>query len=577
MGRWIVCSAWPYVNSVPHLGNMIGSVLSADVYARFLRLMGEEVVFVSGSDEHGTPIEVEARKRGIEPRKFTDEVHSYIVKLFKEWDISFDNYTRTESLVHRSFVKEFFMKIYERGYVFSRKMVLPFCPRENIFLPDRFVEGVCPYCGYEHARGDQCESCGTLLDPTDLIDPRCVFCHSRPIFVETVHWFFDLPKVSDELKRWLEENETLEKHVKEYALSMVRGGLKPRSITRDNKWGIEAPFPGAEGKTIYVWFEALLGYLSATLEYFIHTCGNSEEAKRKFEEYWKGKDTKTVFFIGKDNIPFHAVILPALLLAAGEGYVLPYKIPATEYLMFEGDKFSKSRGIGVWIDEALKIVPDPDYWRYALIRMRPEERDSNFTWREFVRIVNSELNDNIGNFIHRVLSFVYSRFLGRVPSPTKIYDEDLNMLEEVRKLFREYVELMYEAKLKPASDRIVEIAKLGNAFLNRREPWKLIREKPDEAASAMYVLTNVVRGLGLVLAPITPRAATRLWRMLKLGDEIPRGALRSAFELVIEPGHELSKPEPLFRKLPPDFLNKVNELVAKARREAEAERPSVLK
>ncbi|RLG78054.1 MAG: methionine--tRNA ligase [Thermoprotei archaeon] len=573
--RWLICSAWPYINNVPHLGTLVGSLLSADVFARFLRLMGEEALLVSGSDEHGTPIEVEALRLGVDPKKFTDESHRYIVELLKKWELSYDNYTRTENPIHKEFVQHFMNKMLENGYIFSRNIVMPYCENEKMFLPDRFVEGVCPFCGYEYARGDQCDKCGTLLDPIDLIDPRCVFCGFRPTFMSTKHWFFDLPKLEDKVREWLKNSRTIDENVKTYCFSLLDKGLKARSITRDNKWGIPAPFPGAEGKTIYVWFEALLGYLSATLEYFIKEFGR-EEGLKKFYDYWKNADARTVYFIGKDNIPFHAIILPAMLLASGEGYVLPYKISATEYLMFEGEKFSKSKGIGVWIDEALEIA-DVDYWRFALMRLRPEGKDVNFTWREFYRIVNTELNDDIGNFIHRVLTFIYSRFGAKVPGIKKLASEDEELFSIVKHEFEEYKNRMYDTRIKQATENILNVARECNAYLNRREPWKLIKLSKDEAGSVMTLLVNIVKGLGLMLAPFTPKASTKLWRMLRLGDEIPRGALRRAFEIEIQEGHIIEKPMPLFRKLPEDFLSTINAMIRDVRKRINERRPPYLR
>lgn len=573
--KWVVCSAWPYINSVPHLGTLVGSLLSADVFARFLRLMGEDVLLVSGSDEHGTPIEVEALRQRVDPKSFTDKAHSYVVKLLERWDMLYDNYTRTESEVHKRFVRDFMLRVMKNGYIFSKNIIMPYCEKDKMFLPDRFVEGVCPYCGYESARGDQCDKCGTLLDPIDLIDPRCVFCGSRPSFVSTKHWFFDLPKLEESVKQWLKSSESLDPNVKTYSLSMLEKGLKARSVTRDNKWGIPAPFPGASGKTIYVWFEALLGYLSATLEYFIHKYGE-EKGFEEFKRYWKDPETRTVYFIGKDNIPFHAIILPAMLIASGEGYVLPYKISATEYLMFEGEKFSKSRGVGVWIDEALEIA-EPDYWRFALMRLRPEERDVNFTWREFYRIVNTELNDDIGNFVHRVLSFIYSRFNARVPPIKELRDEDQEFLNNVRKEFERYKSYMYDTRLKAATEAILSIARAGNAYLNRREPWRLIKQNRDETGSVMALLINVVKGLAVMMAPFTPRASAKLWNMMNLGREIPRGAMKKAFEVEILEGHTIKKPEPLFRKLPSEFLKKVDRMLKDIRMRVDKSRPRYLR
>ncbi|ALU11759.1 methionyl-tRNA synthetase [Ignicoccus islandicus DSM 13165] len=562
MAKWIVGSAWPYVNAVPHLGNLIGSILSADVFARFLRLMDEDVVAVSGSDEHGTPIEVEARKRGMEPKELTDKMHNYVKSLFERFEIAFDNYTRTHNDVHIKFVQETFMKIYENGYVFTKDLLMPYCLKDEMFLPDRFVTGTCPYCGAKGARGDQCDFCGKLLDPVDLIDPKCSLCGSRPTWRKTKHFFFDLPKAAKGLDQWIKESD-LPENVKNTTLHWLKEGLTPRAITRDNKWGIPAPFPGAEGKTIYVWFEAVLGYLSAVKELDVKNGTNL------FEYFWKDQSSRPVYFIGKDNIPFHSIILPALLRATGEEYPLPYNISATEYLMYEGKKFSKSRRIGVWIDEALKLVPEPDYWRFALIRMRPEDRDTNFTWSEFYRIVNSELNDDIGNFAHRVLTLIKRKLNGNVNG--KIDEEIARKIEE---LHDKYVKAMYQVRMKEATNYLLEMARLGNKYLNEKEPWKLLKCCPEKASDVLYTSLYILREIALHLAPFAPASAQRLWEMLgEEGDVNSKGTL--AKEHSRPPKNEIGEPKPLFKKLPEEFSdpNYVEGLLQEIREEVEKERP----
>ncbi|UXD21282.1 methionyl-tRNA synthetase [Ignicoccus pacificus DSM 13166] len=564
MAKWVVGSAWPYVNAVPHLGNLVGSILSADVFARFLRLMGEEVVAVSGSDEHGTPVEVEARKRGLEPKELTDKMHAYVSSLFKKYLISFDNYTRTHNPVHIKFVQDLFMKIYNNGYIFTQDLILPYCPKDKIFLPDRFVTGTCPYCGYNGARGDQCDACGKLLDPPDLINPRCSLCGTRPTWKKTTHWFFDLPEAAKGLDEWVKESD-LPDNVKNFTLKWLEEGLTPRAVTRDNKWGIPAPFPGAENKTIYVWFEAVLGYLSAVKELEV-----KENREGLFEYFWKDLNTRTVYFIGKDNIPFHSIILPALLKATGEQYPLPYHISATEYLMYEGKKFSKSKRIGVWIDEALKLLPDPDYWRFALIRMRPEDRDMNFVWKEFHRIINSELNDDIGNFAHRVLSFVKRRFGGKVEG-----EVDKEIKEKVEELHKKFVEAMYETRMRDATNYLLEMARLGNKYLNEKEPWRMLKEgREEEAKSVMYTCMYILREIAMHMAPFTPLAAQRLWEML--GEE---GSVHEHGTLAREHGKDPKgvavNPKPLFQKLPDEFADEqeMEKKIMKIREEVEKERP----
>ncbi|MGD2066935.1 MAG: methionine--tRNA ligase, partial [Candidatus Bathyarchaeota archaeon] len=418
MAKILVTSAWPYINYVPHLGNIVSSILSADVVARYYRLKGNEVVYVTGSDEHGTPIEIEAVRLNIPPKQLTDKNHAQVSDLFKRWGIAFSNYTRTENPVHKAFVRDLLMKIYDNGYIFTQETEQLYCPKCDRFLPDRFVEGTCPSCGYDGARGDQCDSCGSLLEPTNLLEPRCAICDSAPVKETRKHWYFDLPKLTEKLRDYIENNESLPDNARNFTLNILKEGLKPRPVTRDNKWGIQSPFPGSEDKTIYVWVEAVLGYLSATVQYFKHL-GDEE----RWKEFWFDKETKTLYFIGKDNIPFHTIILPALLLATHEDYNLPWTVHSTEFLMFDGKAFSKSRRIGVWIDEALELFP-ADYWRYSLMSIRPEVKDTNFSWTTLIEKVNSDLNDTLGNFIHRTLTFINRQFDTTVPKPRSLDEND---------------------------------------------------------------------------------------------------------------------------------------------------------
>jgi len=520
---------------------MIGSVLSADVVARYHRLKGDDVVFVSGSDEHGTPIEVEAVRLGISPKKLTDENHAEVVELWKRWGISFDNYTRTESPAHKEFVKSFFKRIYRRGYVFAQDVELPFCPKCERFLPDRFVEGVCPKCGAEGARGDQCPKCGHLLEPAKLVDPVCTLCRSTPVMRKVKHWYFDLPKFSGSLHKFLEENRRLPQNARKFSLNLIREGLKPRALTRDNKWGIPAPFPGAEDKTIYVWVEAVLGYVSATIEYFR---GRGEE--ERWKEFWFEEDAKTLYFIGKDNIPFHTIILPALLLASGEGFNLPWNVSSTEFLQFKGESFSKSRRVGIWIDEALELFP-ADYWRYFLVSTRPESKDTNFSWEVFIEKVNSDLNDTLGNFVHRTLTFIGRYFEGRVPNVTGLGDRDREVLQSVSALVEKVAKELEDCKLQEALRTVVDVSRLGNKYFHEREPWKLIKTDRDEAAKVLYVAVQLVKTLSIVLSPFIPFTAERISALLNLSEDQRRG-WGEAVKL-LPSNHEIGKPTPLFGKI----------------------------
>ncbi len=562
MAKWLLCSAWPYINYVPHLGTIIGSVLSGDLVARYLRLKGEEVLYVSGSDEHGTPIEVEALKLGVPPRKLTDENHAKVKKLFERWGISFDNYTRTESPVHLEFVREFYMKVYRNGYVFTREEEQPYCPNCRRFLPDRFIQGGCPKCGYPDAYGDQCPVCGSPLDPKDLINPRCSICGSTPEFRSTKHWYFDLPAFADQLKRYIEENDRLPENARRFSLKLISEGLKPRSLTRDISWGIPAPFPGAEGKTIYVWMEAVLGYISATIEYF-----KLKGEEERWREYWFG-DARQIYFIGKDNIPFHVIILPALLMASGEGYTLPWTVSSTEFLMFEGKKFSKSQRIGVWIDEALEMFP-ADYWRYTLLSIRPETKDTNFSWETFLEKVNSDLNDTLGNLIHRTLTFICRHFNCRIPKPEKLDEYDLEMLEALDEAWKRIDNLILQFKLQQVVQTAIELARKANKFFNDREPWKLIGEDRDKAAATLYVASRIIAGISVMLEPVMPENAGRLRSMLRLSLE---EALKG-----FEGEHEIIRPKPLFRKVSREEISEKLKAVRKVETVGEVTSETVAK
>lgn len=556
--KWLVFSAWPYVNSIPHLGNLIGSVLSADIAARFLRMKGARVIFASGSDQHGTPIEVEAIKRGLDPKKMADEMHEVVKELFSKWRISFDIYTKTDNPTHINFVREFYMKVLENGYIFSDVVQVLYCPVDKIYLPDRFVEGTCPYCGYPRARGDQCDNCGRLLDPLQLLEPRCVLCGSKPEVRETRHWFFDLPKLADRIREYIERNPNLPDNARNMSLQMLKEGLRPRSLTRDNKWGIPAPFPGAEGKTIYVWMEAVLGYISAVKEYF-----EKRGEPEKWKDFWLDPNTKSVYFIGKDNIPFHVVIFPALLMASGEGYVLPWTVASTEYLLFEGEKFSKSRGIGIWIDEALELLP-VDYWRFALVWMRPEVRDTNFSWKGLQEAVNSLLNDAIGNFVHRTLTLVKRAFDYVIPEPGELRECDKAALSSAWSKVDEAEKSMLEFRFKKALASILEIAAEGNTFLNERRPWQ---EPREEAAKTLFVACSLVKTLAITLAPVIPDSSQKMWEMLGYSGSVEEAGWDEAKKPVTA-GLRIREPVPLFRKITDEELEKMRERLAEIRRRA---------
>ena len=557
LGKVLVTSAWPYINVTPHIGNLVGSVLSADVVARYYRLKGEDVLLVSGSDEHGTPIEVEAIRQGISPKELTDRNHAKVAELFKKWEISYDNYTRTESPVHQEFVQHHLMKIYRNGYIFAQETQMLYCEKCNRFLPDRFVEGKCPYCGSERARGDQCDACGRLLETTFLIDPYCVVCKSKPTVKTTKHWYIDLSKFSEELSRYIRDNAQFPSNAKNFSLNWIKEGLKPRAVTRDVEWGIPAPFPEAEGKTIYVWVEAVLGYVSATIEYF-----RKIKQPEKWKGFWFNKDSKTLYFVGKDNIPFHTIILPALLLASGESYNLPWNVSATEFLQFKGEKASKSQRIGIWIDEALELFP-ADYWRFFLMAIRPETKDANFSWDLFIEKINSDLNDTFGNFIHRTLAFINSQFDGQIPQPETLDADDEKVLKTLREKVEAIAQDIESSRLQSAASTLISISRMGNQYLNEKEPWNLIKKDKRKTAAVLYVAAQIVKALAIVSAPFIPSTAEELWKTLNLPGNVYQQRWNETLK-PIQAKHKIAKAKPLFQKIDADE-QKLDERLAKVR------------
>jgi len=439
-------------------------------------------------------------------------------------------------------VRNFLLKIYENGYIFTQETEQLYCPNCDRFLPDRFVEGICPHCGYDSARGDQCDSCGTLLEPTNLLQPRCAICNSTPTKEIRKHWYFDMPKLSEKLRDYIHSNEHLPDNARNFSLNLLKEGLKPRPVTRDNKWGIPSPFPGSEEKTIYVWVEAVLGYLSATIEYF-----KRKGEEERWKEYWFNKEAKTLYFIGKDNIPFHTIILPALLLATHEDYNLPWTVQSTEFLMFNGQAFSKSRRIGIWIDEALELFP-ADYWRYSLLSIRPEVKDTNFSWTTLTEKVNSDLNDTLGNFIHRALTFINKRFDSAVPQPSNFDEKDKALLEEAKEIVKKTAERIETFKLQEALRYAISLSHLGNRYFNEKEPWRTIKTDRQESANTLYVAAQIVKQLAIILEPFIPFTAEKLWTLLNLHGSVHEKTWKET-EKELSPEHKINKAKPLFSKI----------------------------
>lgn len=501
--RILVCSAWPYGSGVPHLGNLIGCLLSGDAFTRFYRLAGYEVLHVSGTDAHGTKIEYEAHQRGSTPAELAARVHEEIVRVLREFEVDIDNYTTTESPVHKEMVTTLFREIEQNGYIFSCEEERAFCQSCGRFLADRFIVGQCPKCGYPYAQGNQCDACGALLEPELLVSPRCAFCNSAEVIRKpTRHWYLDLEKLSPKLLAYV-RSRNFQGNVKLFTERMIEEGLRPRAVTRDISWGIPAPFRGAEGKVIYVWAEAVLGYLSATVEHF-RRLGEEE----RWQDFWYGDEVWQIYTQGKDNIPFHTVILPGLLLATGRPFHLPDQISATEYLSWEGgEQFSKTRRIGVFADEALRLLP-PVYWRFYLFYNRPETKDAEFSWVEFDKAVNAVLVDNIGNFVHRVLSFVWSRCAGVVPDhPTAPAVQ-----EAIRDTLQEVGATIRAGQLAPAVRAVAKLADFANRFFQSRAPWAT----DDEEAIASGI--HLVKALAILLEPFVPMFSREVYGLLGLAQ-----------------------------------------------------------
>ncbi|MCD6547542.1 MAG: methionine--tRNA ligase [Nanoarchaeota archaeon] len=529
----LVCSAWPYCSNVPHLGNLLGSLLSGDVFARYYRLKGYDILYVSGTDMHGTRTEFEALKKGISPKELAEENHKKIKEIIEKFNIKFDNYTSTESKTHKEFVKEIYQKIKENGYIFTKIEKRAFCENCGIFLADAFIVGTCPKCGYEHAKGNQCEKCGSLLEPEELINPHCKVCgKTNIVFKETKHWYLDLEKLQPEIEKYVKSHPEWSDNVKNFTLNLIKAGLKPRAITRDLKWGIPAPFEGAEGKVIYVWAEAALGYVSATIEYF--------NGKDDWKKYWFGEDVKQIYTIGKDNIPFHTIMFPAQLIATKQGFHLPDEISATEYLNWEqGKKFSKSMNIGLFADEALKLLPAP-YWRFYLLYDRPETRDTNFSWLELEKSINLILIGDFANLVSRVLKFLEKNYELKVPN-AELDDEDKALLDKINVTADVFSEIIESGQIRDAIDTIVNLCREANKYFQQREPWKN-KEKKDQT---IYVCIQIIKALAVMLYPIIPSISEKLWKILNINKEISWEEINNE----LKPGHRINSPEPLIEKI----------------------------
>jgi len=559
LSKILITAALPYANAKLHLGHLRSTYIPSDIYARYLRLKGENVLYICASDEHGTPVAVRAEKEGVTPQEYVDRYHKLIKEDLEKVGCSFDIFSRTTHPVHAKLTQEFFLRLLENGYIYDAEYEQLFCPNCKRFLPDRYVEGICPYCGAEGARGDACEACGRYLKPTELRDPYCVICHSKPNIEKTRHWFFKLSALQKFLEDWITKNEKLPANVKHYASQWLREGLKDWCITRDLQWGVRVPVKGGEDKVIYVWFDAPIGYVSAT-KVLSETIGKPAAWK----EYWQ-KDGKFIHFIGKDIIYHHAIFWPAMLKCYGD-YNLPTTLVASEFLTLEGKKMSKSRGWVVEISDYLKTF-EPDSLRYYLTVVSPLHKDADFSWDDFGHRHNDELADILGNFIHRALTFTYRNFNKKIPKPRKFDDYDLNVLNAIKETHKRVAEQIEIYNFHVAVKSAIELAALGNRYLNEKQPWATVKTAPEKAGTALYVSNQIVKALTIMLEPFIPFTAETLWHLLNLPGSVHEQNWDETIK-ELPPGHKLNPPKPIFKKIEPTTIESQKKMLQESLEEA---------
>lgn len=547
----LVTSALPYANGPIHLGHLSGAYLPADIYVRYKRLNGDDVIYICGSDEHGVPITITADKEGVSPQVIIDRFNEANKKAFEKFGMSFDNYSRTSLPIHHETTKEFFLKFFNRGLFVEKRSNQFYDEKAKMFLPDRYVEGTCPSCGNEQARSDECENCGSLYDPAELKNPKSKVSGETPILKETTHYFFPLGKYQPALEKYVNEMNAKygwRENVLQYCRGWFKEGLKDRAITRDLDWGVKVPVDSAAGKVIYVWFEAVLGYISSTKEY-----SQLKNQPDLWKKYWQDVNTKYIAFIGKDNVVFHTIIFPAILMAWNEGgkeqYCLPQNVPANEFLNFEGKKFSKSRGWGIDVDEFLKIFP-ADPLRYTLAANLPENRDTDFYWKEFQLRNNSELADILGNFINRTFTFVHKHFEGKVPVRGKLEKIDEDMLNEISEYPQRIADLFEKFKIRDGVNEMMNLARDGNKYFNDSEPWVTIKSNKSKCGTTLNICLQEIYTLAELFSPVLPFSSEKLFKMLNSKPVEWRECGKS----FLKEGHQINSAEILFPKIEDEVI-----------------------
>ena len=559
--RHLITSALPYANGPVHIGHLAGVYVPADIYARYLRLKGEEVLFIGGSDEHGVPITIKAKQNGCTPQDVVDKYHTIIKDSFKELGISFDVYSRTSSKTHHKTASDFFKKLYTDGKFIEKESEQYFDTEANTFLADRYITGTCPKCGAEGAYGDQCEKCGSTLSPDELINPKSAISGSEPIKKTTKHWYLPLDQYEGWLKEWiLDGHKEWKTNVYGQCKSWIDGGLQPRAVSRDLDWGVPVPVEGAEGKVLYVWFDAPIGYISNTIE----ICPND------WEKWWKSEDTKMVHFIGKDNIVFHCIVFPSMLKAYGDGFILPENVPANEFLNLEGDKISTSRNWTVWLHEYLVDFPgQQDVLRYVLCANAPETKDNDFTWKDFQTRNNSELVAIYGNFVNRAVVLTHKYFEGKVPALGNIQDVDKEVLDQIPTIKKNLEYNLNNYKFREALKEAMNLARLGNKYLTETEPWKLAKTDMERVATILNISLQLCANLAIAFEPFLPFSSAKLVNILNI-EKISWNDFGGGD--ILKEGHQLNPAQLLFAKIEDETIDaqikKLND--TKAANEAKA-------
>ncbi len=546
--RYTITAALPYTNGPIHIGHLAGVYVPADIYSRYLRLMGKEVAFICGSDEHGVAISMKAKKEGIAPQEVIDKYHAIIKKSFVDFGVTFDNYSRTSAPIHYETASEFFMTMYNHGDFTEETTEQLYDPEAHQFLADRFVVGTCPKCGHNEAYGDQCENCGSTLNATDLIDPKSTISGAVPILKETKHWFLPLDRHEEFLKKWILEGHKNDwkPNVFGQCKSWIDDGLKPRAVTRDLDWGIPVPVPEGEGKVLYVWFDAPIGYISSTKEW-------AQREGKDWAPFWKDENTKLVHFIGKDNIVFHCIIFPSILKAHG-GYILPDNVPANEFLNLEGNKLSTSKNWAVWLHEYLEDFPNmQDVLRYTLTVNAPETKDNDFTWKDFQARNNNELVAIYGNFINRVVVLTHKYYNGVIPAPGEFSTVDSATLAEIKKYPEIISNSIERYRFREAGQELMNLARLGNKYLADEEPWKVIKQDEERVKTIMFVALQIATALAILSEPFLPFTSVKLKKMLHMSsdDSVIKNTWLDAAtkDILIPTGHQIGKAELLFSKV----------------------------